>query len=208
MRTGVWPHRSLLGSAPRARANAPQLEALGLCAGRQARRSRRRTRCARSCLACINTYKDGCSASEARQAVGGGRGAVVTGTYLAEAIHRLALWVGGLSTAGAICTLRRSTSVHAGHDGGPATPTATEFTGGVQMNHEGKPMALASLPDNWSAFNAREVLPWQVSRADAAAILRRARSLRARGQARISFESVGRYRLSTFNTLILQTRRC
>jgi hypothetical protein len=50
-------------------------------------------------LYCINTYKDGCSASEARQAVGGGRGAVVTGTDLAEAIHRLALWVGGLSTA-------------------------------------------------------------------------------------------------------------
>ena len=76
------------------------------------------------------------------------------------------------------------------------------------MNHEDKPMALASLPDNWSAINAREVLPWQMSRADAAAILRRARSLRARGQARISVESVGRYRLSTFNTLILQTWRC
>ena len=29
---------------------------------------------------------------------------MVTGTNLAEAIHRLALWVGGLSTAGAICT--------------------------------------------------------------------------------------------------------
>lgn len=58
-------------------------------------------------LHCLNTYKDGCSASEARQAVGGGRGAVVTGTHLAEAIHRLALWVGGLSTVGAICTLRQ-----------------------------------------------------------------------------------------------------
>ena len=54
-------------------------------------------------LHCLNTYKDGCSASEARQAVGEGRGAVVTGTHLAEAIHRLALWVGGLSTVGAIC---------------------------------------------------------------------------------------------------------
>ena len=42
-------------------------------------------------LPCINTYKDGCSASEARQAVGEGRGAVVTGTHLAEAIRRLAL---------------------------------------------------------------------------------------------------------------------
>ena len=58
-------------------------------------------------LHCINTYKDGCSASEARQAVGGGRGAVVTGTHLAEAIHRLALWVGGLSTVGSICMLRQ-----------------------------------------------------------------------------------------------------
>jgi len=58
-------------------------------------------------LHCINTYKDGCSASEARQAVGEGRGAVVTGTHLAEAIHRLALWVGGLSTVGAICTVRQ-----------------------------------------------------------------------------------------------------
>ena len=38
-------------------------------------------------LHCINTYKDGCSASEARQAVGECRGAVVTGTHLAEAIH-------------------------------------------------------------------------------------------------------------------------
>ena len=58
-------------------------------------------------LHCINTSKDGCSASEARQAVGESRGAVVTGTHLAEAIHRLALWVGGLSTVGAICTLRQ-----------------------------------------------------------------------------------------------------
>ena len=50
----------------------------------------------------MNFYKDGSSASEARQAVGGGRGAVGTGTDLAEAIHRLVLWVGALSTAGAI----------------------------------------------------------------------------------------------------------
>ena len=158
-------------------------------------------------LLCINTYKGGCSASEARQAVGGERGAVVTGTYLAEAIHRLALWVGGLSTVGAICTLRRSTSAHAGQEGGPTTPAATAFNVEVGMNYEDKPMPLASLPDNWSAFNDREVLPWQMSRADAAAILQRARSLRARGQATISVESVGRYRLSTFNTLILNTKR-
>lgn len=104
----VWPHRSLLGSAPRARAHAPQLEALGLWARRQARRSRADGSAALVLvLHCINTYKDGCSASEARQAVGEGRGAVVTGTHLAEAIHRLALWVGGLSTVGAICTLRQ-----------------------------------------------------------------------------------------------------
>jgi len=159
-------------------------------------------------LNCINTYKDGCSASEARQAVGGGRGAVITGTHLAEAIHRLALWVGGLSTVGAICTLRRRASTRAGQDGGPATSAATTFNGEVRMNYPNEPMPLASLPDNWSAFNDREVLPWQMSRADAAAVLQRARSLRARGQAAISVESVGRYRLSTFNTLILQTRRC
>lgn len=76
------------------------------------------------------------------------------------------------------------------------------------MNYQDKPMPLASLPDNWSAFNDREVLPCRMSRADAAAVLQRARNLRARGQATISVESVGRYRLSTFNTLILQTRRC
>ena len=76
------------------------------------------------------------------------------------------------------------------------------------MNYQDKPMPLASLPDNWSAVNDREVLPWRMSRADAAAVLQRARNLRARGQATISVESVGRYRLSTFNTLILQTKRC
>ena len=74
------------------------------------------------------------------------------------------------------------------------------------MSYQGKPMPVASLPDNWRAFNDREVLPWQMSRADAVAVLQRARGLRARGQATISVESVGRYRLSTFNTLILQTR--
>ncbi len=35
---------------------------------------------------------------------------MVTGTHLAAAIHRHALWVGGLSTVGAICTLRQSTT--------------------------------------------------------------------------------------------------
>ena len=70
-----------------------------------------------------------------------------------------------------------------------------------------KPMPVASLPDNWSAFNGHEVLPWDISRAEGAATLRRARSLRARGQATVSIEAVGRYRLSTFNTLILNTKR-
>ena len=76
------------------------------------------------------------------------------------------------------------------------------------MTHLDKPTPIASLPDNWSAFNDREILPWRMSRAGAAATLQRARRLRARGQAKISVESVGRYRLSTFNTLILDTRRC
>ena len=75
------------------------------------------------------------------------------------------------------------------------------------MNYTDKPIPIASLPDNWSAFNGHEILPWDMSRAEAAATLRRARSLRARGQAIVSFEAVGRYRLSTFNTLILSTRR-
>ncbi len=68
-------------------------------------------------------------------------------------------------------------------------------------------MPLASLPDNWSAFNEHEVLPWPMSRPDVAATLRRARSLRARGQATISTDATDRFRLSNFNTLILQTRR-
>ena len=75
------------------------------------------------------------------------------------------------------------------------------------MNSTNRPMPIASLPDNWSAFNDREVLPWHMSRAEAAATLRRARSLHARGQASVSIEAVGRYRLSTFNTVILNTRR-
>ena len=69
-----------------------------------------------------------------------------------------------------------------------------------------KPTPVASLPDNWSAFNGHEILPWDISRAEAAATLRRARSLRARGQATVSIEAFGRYRLSTFNTIILITR--
>ena len=75
------------------------------------------------------------------------------------------------------------------------------------MNCKDKPMPTASIPDNWSAFNGYEVLSWDMTRAEAAATLRRARSLRARGQATVSIEAVGRYRLSTFNTLILNTKR-
>lgn len=74
------------------------------------------------------------------------------------------------------------------------------------LNSSHKPTPIASLPDNWNTFNGHEVLPWGISRAEAAAILRRARCLRARGQATVSVEAVGRYRLSTFNTLILNTK--
>ena len=143
-------------------------------------------------LHCVNTYKNGCSASEARQAVGGGRGAGSGGhRHVPRRGHPQACPVGGWL-------------VHGGRD----MHAATAFNGEVRMNYQDKPMPVASFPDNWSAFNDREVLPWQMSRADTAAVLQRARSLRARGQAAISVESVGRYRLSTFNTLILQTRRC
>ena len=58
------------------------------------------------------------------------------------------------------------------------------------MNSSDKPTPIASLPDNWSTFNGHEVLPWAISRAEAAATLRRARSLRARGQATVSVEAV------------------
>ena len=75
------------------------------------------------------------------------------------------------------------------------------------MNSTTKPTPVASLPDNWSAFNGYEMLPWDISRAEAAATLRRVRVLRARGQANVSVEAVGRYRLSCLNTIILTTRR-
>jgi len=75
------------------------------------------------------------------------------------------------------------------------------------MNSTHKPMTIASLPDNWSVFNGCEVLPWGMTRAEAAATLRRVRRLRARGQAIVSVDTVGCYRLSTFNTLILNTNR-
>ena len=67
------------------------------------------------------------------------------------------------------------------------------------MKTRDKPMPIASLPDNWSTFNGHEVMPWEMSRAEAAATLRRARSLRARGKATVRIEGGGRYRPSTFN---------
>ena len=74
------------------------------------------------------------------------------------------------------------------------------------MKTRDKPMPVASLPDNWSAFSGHEVLPWEMSRAEAAATLRRARSLRARGKATVRVEAVGRCRLSTFECLIPDNR--
>ena len=69
-----------------------------------------------------------------------------------------------------------------------------------------KPTPIVSLPENWSAFNGRGLQPWPVTRAEVAATLWRARKLRLLGQARILYEAAGLYRLSTFNTLILNTR--
>ena len=37
------------------------------------------------------------------------------------------------------------------------------------MNSTTKPTPVVSLPDNWSAFNGYEMLPWDISRAEAAA---------------------------------------
>jgi hypothetical protein len=57
-------------------------------------------------LECSNTYKDGCSASAARQAVGGGRGAVVKPRTPQGPSTGAVLWVGGLSTAGVMGDLK------------------------------------------------------------------------------------------------------
>ena len=95
-------------------AHAPQLEALGLCWTMSARGNFPRHRRVDPCFLLNQHLKNGCSASEARQAVGGGREAVVTGTNLAEAIHRLALWVGGLSTGNAVRTLCPGLSANTG----------------------------------------------------------------------------------------------
>ena len=75
------------------------------------------------------------------------------------------------------------------------------------MNSTDKPTPTVSLEDNWSTFNGHEVLPLGLSQPEAATALRRVRCLRAHGQATVSIEAVGRYRLSTFNTIILRTKR-
>ena len=89
-----------------------------------------------------------------------------------------------------------------------ATPATSAITEQIQVNHTDKPTPIAPLPSNWSAFNSHEVLRSPMCRTDAAATLLRARNLRSRWHATISVEAVGRYRLTTFNTLILQTQRC
>lgn len=40
------------------------------------------------------------------------------------------------------------------------------------MIRQDKPTPIASRPDSWNAFNDREVLPWQMCRADAVETLR------------------------------------
>ena len=99
-----------------------------------------------------------------------------------------------------------SSKSHRVKNAGPQPRPRTPSNGKLRMNCTDKPMPTASLPGNWSVFNGCEVLPWVVSRADAAAALRRIRGLRARGQATVSIEAVGCYRLSTFNTIILKTK--
>ena len=76
------------------------------------------------------------------------------------------------------------------------------------MTSAPKPTPVVSLPDNWSGFNGYEVLPWEISRADAASTLRQVRIQRSCGQANVRVEAVGRYRLSSLNTIILTTRQC
>ena len=71
-----------------------------------------------------------------------------------------------------------------------------------------KPTPVVSLPDNWSGFSGYETLPWEISRADAAATLRQVRIQRSSGQVNVRVEAVGRYRLSSLNTIILTTRQC
>ena len=68
---------ALFGTLPRGRGAMPRSLRRWASAPEKAPRLPRRSRRLGFVLACINTYKEGCSASAARQAVGGSRGAVV-----------------------------------------------------------------------------------------------------------------------------------
>ena len=96
----VGLHRSLLGSAPRARAHASKLAAPGLCSTVSAPGIHRRNRPLVSCPALHQHLQRrllGKRSASGRRRLSGSGGQA---TNLAEAIHRLVLWVGDLSTAG------------------------------------------------------------------------------------------------------------
>ena len=65
------------GALPRERGPMPRSLRRWAAAPAKAPRLHRRSRRLGLVLDCTNTYKEGCSASAARQAVGGSRGAVV-----------------------------------------------------------------------------------------------------------------------------------
>ena len=74
-----------------------------------------------------------------------------------------------------------------------------------------KPIPVMAKPNNWSGFNQRELLPWKVSRADAAATLWRVRLLTRRGQARFEIQrtpegKLKSYFLDALNSIVLTTR--
>ena len=68
---------ALFGALPRGRGPMPRSLRRWAAAPAKAPRLPRRNRRLGLVLDCTNTYKEGCSASAARQAVGGSRGAVV-----------------------------------------------------------------------------------------------------------------------------------
>ena len=119
--------------------------------------------------------------------------------------------MGGFSTAGVMVRQKRMPPNLIGPECGclaaPPLPPRDTQQGETQLNSTDKLMPIASIPDNRSTFNGHEVLPWRIYRADARATLRRARCLRARGKATVNVEAVGRYGLSTVNTIILNTKR-
>ena len=116
-------------------------------------------------LNCANTYKQGCSASAARQA-GGGAGERWSSHGPCKGQPQ-ARTVGGWF-------------VHGGRDGQAEMRSAkshrtrmwvrtcdpTPSKGKLRMNSSDKPTPIASLPDNWSTFNGHEVMPWGISRAE------------------------------------------